>query len=139
MIKYGRYLSTIYFQAQKFIGTPIVDYIRKSYSAHAAFDRSRDPAISQWTRGDWEKVKKDIMRKALLAKFTQNEPIRGLLVSTGSRELIEAAPYDTFWGCGADGKGQNELGKLLMDIRRLFQDILGKQALQEQHSTSTYI
>ena len=125
--------SEHYFQAQKFIGTPIVDYIRNSSSARVAFERSRDPAISVWIRGDWDDVKRDIMYKTLLAKFTQNEHLRRSLILTGTRKLIEAAPHDSFWGCGADGKGQNELGKLLMEIRGLFQRVIREQtALQRQ-------
>jgi ribA/ribD-fused uncharacterized protein len=70
-------------------------------------------------RPDWEDVKVDIMRKALEAKFTQIPELTKLLKDTGSRELIEASPKDSYWGYGRDKKGQNMLGKLLMEIRSI--------------------
>lgn len=113
-------------------------YIRESHSARVAFNLSRDPAIEAWKRGDWESVKKDIMCKALLAKFTQNEPLRRSLLSTGKRTLIEASPYDNFWGCGADGGGKNELGKLLMEIRNLFQEAMKEQPKEQRSPQGSY-
>lgn len=46
-----------------------------------------------------------------------NGKLRDLLLSTNSKNLIEASPYDYYWGCGNDGSGQNRLGKLLMELR----------------------
>ena len=57
------------------------------------------------------------MKKALVAKFTQHDGLRQLLVGTGKRKLVERSPYDTFWGDGGDGSGKNQLGKLLMEVR----------------------
>ena len=34
------------------------------------------------------------------------------------RPLIENVPHDNFWGCGYDGKGQNMLGKMLMQLQQ---------------------
>ncbi len=39
------------------------------------------------------------------------------LLATGDEELIENAPNDYYWGCGADGTGLNMTGKLLMELR----------------------
>jgi len=30
---------------------------------------------------------------------------------------MENSPTDYYWGCGKDGTGRNELGKILMKIR----------------------
>lgn len=68
-------------------------------------------------RPDWEDVKLDIMRKALEAKFTQIPDLKKLLKETGTRDLIENSPKDSYWGCGRDKKGQNMLGKLLVELR----------------------
>jgi ribA/ribD-fused uncharacterized protein len=38
-------------------------------------------------------------------------------LSTGDEEIVEDSPIDSYWGCGADGKGQNNLGKILMEVR----------------------
>ena len=106
-----------YFQAQKFIGTPFTEEIRRFQHPREAFDYSRNRAVSCWRRKDWEVVKLDIMRKALLAKFTQHEYLRKMLLRTGDNMLIEHSPYDSFWGNGGDGSGHNHLGMLLMEIR----------------------
>ena len=106
-----------YFQAQKFVGTPHLEEIRKVESPRQAFERSRIPKVSRWRRPDWDKVKQDVMYKAVLEKFTQHSDLNDLLVHTGCRELIENSPTDYYWGCGADQTGQNNLGKILMEVR----------------------
>ena len=57
------------------------------------------------------------MRRAVLRKFWTHAAIRQALLATGSRPLVENAPADYFWGCGADGSGENWLGVILMDVR----------------------
>jgi ribA/ribD-fused uncharacterized protein len=57
------------------------------------------------------------MYDALMAKFTQNEDAKQVLLSTGDNTLIEDSPVDWYWGCGANGKGKNRLGILLMRLR----------------------
>ena len=52
----------------------------------------------------------------------QNSEVRALLESTGSKLLVENSPKDSYWGCGADGKGKNMLGQVLMEIREQLPD-----------------
>lgn len=67
-------------------------------------------------RPDWETIKVEVMRGLLKEKFAQ-EPERSLLKSTGNAELVEGNWWgDVFWGV-CDGKGENWLGRLLMEIR----------------------
>ena len=106
-----------YFQAQKFVGTPFAEMIRRCAFPREAFDLSRNPTVSRWRRSDWDEVKIDVMRKALLAKFTQHERLLKILLSTKNRQLIEHTSRDSFWGNGGDDTGQNHLGRLLMEIR----------------------
>lgn len=73
-------------------------------------------------RPDWEDIKYGIMLTALRAKFGQSKSLGELLLETGDEELIEDSPYDYIWGCGADGSGQNLLGKALMEIRTELRD-----------------
>nr|QBK90412.1 MAG: NADAR domain protein [Pithovirus LCPAC103] len=68
-------------------------------------------------RPDWDAVKVSVMEKAVTAKFTQNETLRNLLVATDNRRLAENSPRDAFWGLGKDGRGQNQLGRILMALR----------------------
>ncbi len=56
------------------------------------------------------------MKEVLLAKFKQNEELRELLFATKDAYIVEH-DRDAFWGDGLDGKGQNRLGLLLMEVR----------------------
>jgi ribA/ribD-fused uncharacterized protein len=68
-------------------------------------------------RPDWETVKLDIMADLLAQKFAPRTKLARLLADTGTRQLIEENTwYDTYWGV-CNGKGQNHLGKLLMELR----------------------
>ena len=58
------------------------------------------------------------MKRALEAKFS-NKDLRNLLLSTGEKRLVEGSAVNSYWGEGADKKGENNLGKLLMDLREL--------------------
>jgi hypothetical protein len=64
------------------------------------------------------KIKVQVMYDCCLAKFTQNQDLMDKFMGTGEEELIEDSPVDSFWGCGADGKGLNHLGKVLMRVRK---------------------
>ncbi len=69
---------------------------------------------------NWSRTKYDRMRGVLRAKFTQHLDLRDLLLSTGDARLVETATVDNLvnrtWG-EVNGKGQNMLGKLLMELR----------------------
>lgn len=67
-------------------------------------------------RDDWEDIKLDVMWRILLVKFSR-DPLRIQLLDTGDAFLEEANHWgDTFWGvCG--GRGENNLGELLMAVR----------------------
>jgi ribA/ribD-fused uncharacterized protein len=107
--------SEHYFQAHKFVGQPDFELIRlvKTPKDAATMGRERKRPL----RSDWEQVKDEIMRKAVLCKFTTHADIREILLSTGDEEIVENAPQDFYWGCGADGSGKNMLGKILMEVR----------------------
>ena len=109
--------SEHYFQAQKFVGTPYEEAIRKLTTPREAFDFSRKPQVHGWRRNDWEVVKEDVMKKALLAKFTQHSDLHLMLLDTRNLELVEHTSNDNYWGDGGDGNGQNRLGYLLMSVR----------------------
>ncbi len=107
--------SEHYFQAQKFAGTEYEEIIRllDNPMKAAEMGRNRDLPL----RKDWEQVKDDIMRKAVFAKFSQNEDIKKILLSTEKEELVENTSNDYYWGCGKEGNGKNMLGKILMEVR----------------------
>ncbi len=103
-----------YFQAQKFHDAAYRERIRAARSPREAKTLGHTRQVS--IRPDWELVKETVMKTALRLKF-QNPRLRSLLISTGTRTLIEDSPYDRYWGAGADRTGKNRLGALLMEIR----------------------
>ena len=107
--------SEHYFQAQKFAGTPYVDRVRLAPTPMKAAEMGRDRRLP--LRPDWEQVKDDVMRQAVRRKFETHADIREILLSTGDDFIVENAPRDYYWGCGADGSGQNKLGLILMEVR----------------------
>lgn len=50
------------------------------------------------------------MRKAVLKKFQTHDALKEMLLSTGNKKIVEAAPGDYYWGAGANGSGKNMLG-----------------------------
>lgn len=64
----------------------------------------------------WHDLKLSVMRDLLVQKF--NTPLlREHLMQTHPFQLVEGNTWnDTFWGV-CNGKGENHLGRLLMEIR----------------------
>lgn len=76
----------------------------------------------------WNEQKYEIVKRANLLKFSQNQKFKDFLLSTNDKILVEASPYDTIWGIGmleTDPKaanpiqwdGENLLGFALMEVR----------------------
>ncbi|UXI67933.1 NADAR family protein [Tahibacter amnicola] len=107
--------SEHYFQAMKFHDEASRNEIRRASTPAQAAEKGRDR--KRKLRNDWESVKDEVMRKALIAKFTQHDELRQLLLDTGDAWLIEHTANDSYWGDGGDGSGKNKLGQLLMQVR----------------------
>lgn len=69
---------------------------------------------------NWAQIKFDRMRAVLRAKFNQHADLKNLLLSTGDARLVEAGTVNNavnrLWG-EVDGKGENTLGVMLMELR----------------------
>lgn len=73
-------------------------------------------------RPDWEEIKISVMDAIVRAKFAPGTELAAKLLATGDAELIEGNVWnDTFWGV-CRRKGRNELGKILMAVRRDLRD-----------------
>lgn len=71
-------------------------------------------------RSDWDDVRLTLMEHFLREKFVWNTTLAVKLRETSHCLLVEGNHWgDTFWGV-CDGKGENHLGKLLMNIRDNF-------------------
>ncbi len=84
--------------------------------------------VSPFDEKTWSVRSVEAMRRAVSAKFSQIPELRRQLLDSGDRILVEASPYDRIWGIGwgesdpqaqdpSQWKGQNLLGKVLMEVR----------------------
>jgi ribA/ribD-fused uncharacterized protein len=101
------------FQMAKAIKHSDQEFVRAAPTAGQAKRRGR--IIEK--RPDWESIKLQVMREVVAAKFQQNLDLMLKLIETGDVELIEGNTWgDTYWGV-CRGKGENHLGKILMELR----------------------
>lgn len=72
-------------------------------------------------RPNWDIIKLEIMAELVFQKFENSTTLQQKLSATGNAILIEGNHWgDTFWGI-CKGVGDNNLGKLLMSIRGIYQ------------------
>lgn len=68
-------------------------------------------------RPGWNEMRIPVMRVLLEQKFAAGSDLARWLLETGEAELVEGNFWgDTFWGV-CRGRGENNLGRLLMEIR----------------------
>lgn len=73
-------------------------------------------------RSDWDNIRVDVMLDVNRQKFLNNKDLYEKLIATGDAHLEEGNTHnDTFWGT-CNGVGENQLGKILMKIRKELQD-----------------
>lgn len=110
-----------------------------AYQAAKAYDEKdrlkisklKTPREAKWAgkkillRPNWESAKISVMSNIVACKFIQNGSLRKKLLMTEDAILIEGNTWgDTFWGM-CNGKGRNELGKILMKTRTALNHDLG--------------
>jgi ribA/ribD-fused uncharacterized protein len=112
-----------YFQAQKIINPTvrarfISDMQNKGPNDCRTQVKNYQPQDPNWHNNQ---TKQNVMLKALRAKYEQHPQIKKLLDSTGNMPIVEdtagASYQDNDWGCGWEGKGDNWLGVLWMQVR----------------------
>jgi len=71
------------------------------------------------SKEEWDKRRYDVMSVILFEKFYRNKDLRQKLIDTGDRCLEERNHWkDLWWGTDTKGVGENNLGKILMKIRK---------------------
>lgn len=85
---------------------------------------------------NWSKTKFSRMKGVLLAKYSQHDDLKQLLLGTGNARLVESATVDNavnrLWG-EVNGVGKNMLGTLLMEVREEIRQL----ELEAESSDST--
>lgn len=133
----NRFLSN-FFPAKVSLDGIEFSSVENAYQAAKTFDESIRLKFVNLTAGqakresrklkirpDWEQVKLLIMNDLVTEKFTRNLDLQKKLLDTGEAELIEGNTWgDVFWGV-CKGKGDNNLGKILMSVRnRIKQEVM---------------
>lgn len=89
--------------------------VRETTSPLAAW---REAQTCKKLGGVDESVDKDeLMENIFRAKLAQHADIKEILFESKDRELLKVFPTDYYWGTGADGSGENKMGKLWMKLR----------------------
>lgn len=87
-------------------------------------------------RSDWNDVKFSILRDLNFQKYNNSSKLRQMLLNTGDAILEEGNTWgDVYWGI-CDGVGENNLGKVLMEIRENF---IVRPALYKDQSGNLFL
>lgn len=106
------------YQAAKWCPEDRAYFVGCSNRESITYNREHSP--NMYSPEDWDAVKLDVMFGLLVQKFDPivNPENAYRLQQTGNRYITETNWWaDTFWGKDLSGKGENNLGKLLMFIR----------------------
>lgn len=105
-----------YYQSTKMRNVDYAALIAAEESAMKAYKLGN--AWLHRKRKDFRLVRPVLMTRALYSKARQHPEVAERLLETEDRLLVETSQYDLFWGVGRDQRGQNQLGKIWMEIRK---------------------
>ena len=81
--------------------------------------------VKNYNDSTWNRVRYNIVKRGLFAKFSQNENLKEYLLKYKGYQIVEASPYDRIWGIGyyeqdainnINNWGENLLGKILTEL-----------------------
>ena len=121
-----------YFQAMKakeFKDDEMLDKIVKAKTSKAV--KAMGKKVKNFVKEIWDSKRDELMNTGVRAKFVQHPELQKQLLETGDRLIGEANARDMYWGIGTattseksqypdKWRGQNKLGKILMDLRKEF-------------------
>lgn len=105
------------YHSERFRGVEpeLVEAVRGMRSAHDAFAFAQSNKHRQLP--EWDEIKRDTMKHICRAKLGQHAYIQHKLLQTDGFRLAEDSPVDSYWGIGPDGRGENNLGTIWMELR----------------------
>ena len=123
-----------YFQAMKateFKDDETLKKILKTKTGKAV--KALGNKVKDYNEDTWKLRRDDVMKKAVRSKFVQHPELRKRLVETGEKQIGFADARDNYWSIGtsmvqekarlpAKWKGENHLGKILMALRKEFEE-----------------
>ncbi len=109
------------YQCQRYTDQKIIDEIRMARSPVLAWQVSSKYKHLQISEFKESNYKRAMMKKLMKLRALQHEEVRKALLDSGEQKIVKHIltypPGDGFWDDGEDGKGQNEMGKIWMEIR----------------------
>ena len=105
-----------YYQAMKFESRDYQVKIRLADSAEAAHKLGQ--SWFKKKRSDFKEVRTTLMTRAIYIKAKTYSNVANRIIETGDIELVEDSQFDYFWGCGRDHRGDNNYGKVIMNVRK---------------------
>jgi ribA/ribD-fused uncharacterized protein len=107
------------YQAAKFLDLGIRDDIKNLKEPKEAKKMGRREGV----RENWDNIKYDIMEGIIFNKFAFNQDLKNKLLNTKDLYLEET----NWWGCVywgvCNNTGENNLGKILMNVRNQLRNI----------------
>jgi ribA/ribD-fused uncharacterized protein len=117
-----------YYQAMKAheFEPEIEEKIRTTPSTKAV--KALGDKIKNFIKESWDSKQLEIMKRGVRAKFIQHPELMKQLQETGDKQIGNSDARDSYWGIGTSEnteksknpdkwKGQNHLGKIIMEIR----------------------
>jgi ribA/ribD-fused uncharacterized protein len=109
------------YQCARYSDRKIIEEIRMATSPVKAWQVSTKYKHLQIAEFKDEKHKVKVMKDLMRLKALQHEEVREALINTGDLKIIKRVvtypPGDGFWDIGEDGKGQNIIGRIWMELR----------------------
>ena len=93
------------------------------YDSKKAWNEAEKTFPEEAILPDWDDRKYEVMSAVVFDKFKRSDELRQKLLDTGDKYIEESNWWsDCFWGVDARKGGENNLGKILMDIRTFFKN-----------------
>jgi len=112
------------YQCQRYVDNKIIEEIRVARSPIKAWQISTKYKHLQIPEFKEAEHKLKVMKMLMKLKAEQHEEVMKALKDTSDLQIIKRIvtypPSDGFWDIGEDGKGQNHIGKIWMELRDEF-------------------
>jgi ribA/ribD-fused uncharacterized protein len=109
------------YQCSRYADEKIREEIRLGRSPVKAWELSSKHKHEQIPLFKNPEHKRAVMKDLMRARALQHEDVRAALLETRDMEIVKHIttypPGDGFWDDGEQGEGQNEMGKIWMEIR----------------------
>lgn len=117
------------YKKAKFFGDEPVAARIVTLGTHPKDAKDYGRQVRGYNEESWSKVREQMMYDSIYLKFSQYPKLKKQLLDTGDKILVEGTPFDPIWGVKIkwdddrildekNWKGQNLLGKVLMDVRK---------------------